>query len=75
GDYGKVCGFLDALEIFRIGVSWGGVESLALTPQRENNASSLERRGLPPGLVRLSVGLEGADALVEDVARGLEAAR
>jgi cystathionine beta-lyase/cystathionine gamma-synthase len=74
GNYGRVCRFLDALELFRIGVSWGGVESLALTPQRENNATSLQRHGLPQGLVRLSVGLEGAEALVQDVSRGLEAA-
>lgn len=74
GDYGRVCRFLDALEIFRIGVSWGGVESLALSPQRDGNDASLERHGLPRGLVRLSVGLEGVESLQADLARGLEAA-
>lgn len=70
--HGAVSRFVDGLEIFRIGVSWGGVESLVITPQRADNAGSLERNGLPPGLVRLSVGLEGSDALLEDVARSLE---
>lgn len=62
---------VDALELFRIGVSWGGVESLVISPQRRNNARSLERHGLPPGLIRLSVGLEGADALIADLGRAL----
>ncbi|MDT8342502.1 MAG: aminotransferase class I/II-fold pyridoxal phosphate-dependent enzyme [Longimicrobiales bacterium] len=73
GSHEAVRRFVDALEIFRIGVSWGGVESLVISPQRSNNAASLARHGLPPGLVRLSVGLEGAEALVADVARALEA--
>jgi cystathionine beta-lyase/cystathionine gamma-synthase len=62
---------VDALGLFRIGVSWGGVESLVISPQRKNNARSLERHGLPPGLIRLSVGLEGADALIGDLDRAL----
>ncbi|HSG47384.1 MAG TPA: aminotransferase class I/II-fold pyridoxal phosphate-dependent enzyme [Longimicrobiales bacterium] len=73
GSHEAVRRFVDALEIFRIGVSWGGVESLVISPQRSDNAASLARHGLPPGLVRLSVGLEGAEALVADVARALEA--
>jgi len=70
--HGAVERFTDSLDCFRIGVSWGGVESLVISPQRKDNAASLERHGLPPGLVRLSVGLEGAETLVDDVARALE---
>lgn len=57
---------VDALEHFRIGVSWGGVESLVLSPQRPGNEQSLAARGLPPGLIRLSVGLEGTELLRAD---------
>ncbi len=63
---------IDALEVFRIGVSWGGVESLVISPAREGNAERLRRHGLAPGLIRLSVGLEGADALVDDLRKALD---
>jgi cystathionine beta-lyase len=62
---------LDALERFRLGVSWGGVESLAISPEKDRNASELAAKGLPRGLIRLSVGLEGADRLIEDLDRAL----
>ncbi len=63
-DYSRVAAFVDRLERFRIGVSWGGVESLVLSPARPDAPSSL---------VRLSVGLEGADLLIEDLGRALGA--
>jgi cystathionine beta-lyase/cystathionine gamma-synthase len=58
---------IDALERFRIGVSWGGTESLVISPHRPGNDAALAERGLPSGVIRLSVGLEGADALIEDL--------
>ncbi len=63
---------VDALEYFRIGVSWGGVESIVISPNRGDNVESLAAQGMPAGLIRLSVGLEGADVLIEDLARALE---
>jgi len=63
-DYPRVASFIDRLERFRIGVSWGGVESLVLSPARPD---------APSDLVRLSVGLEGADLLIEDLERALAA--
>lgn len=65
--FDDVCRVIDALRVFRIGVSWGGTESLVLSPQREGNAEELERRGIPPGLIRLSIGLEGSGALIRDL--------
>lgn len=70
--YEELAGFVDRLALFRIGVSWGGVESLVITPNRGTNEAALEERGIPPTLVRLSIGLEGAEALVEDLERALE---
>lgn len=64
--------FVDRLERFRIGVSWGGVESLVLTPNRGDNAAALAAEGIPPGLVRLSVGLEAPETLIADLERALD---
>ena len=62
---------IDGLEHFSIGVSWGGVESLVISPFRGTNAEALARQEIPRGLIRLSIGLEGADLLIEDLDRGL----
>ncbi len=72
--YDEVAAVVDRLRLFRIGVSWGGVESLVLSPNRGDNAAALERQGIPPGTVRLSVGLESPDALISDLAQALGAA-
>jgi len=72
GEHRDVARFLDALRRFRLGVSWGGVESLAITPNRGSNAEALAASGLPAGLVRLSVGLEPVDSLRADLERALE---
>ena len=55
--------FIDRLGLFRIGVSWGGIESLVITTSRKTSRS----KRYPKGLVRLSVGLEGAGVLIEDL--------
>lgn len=71
GDFESVRGVIDRLRVPRIGVSWGGVESLVLSPNHGTNRAELEARGIPPGLIRLSVGLEGADTLIADLDRAL----
>jgi cystathionine beta-lyase/cystathionine gamma-synthase len=63
--------FIDALKRFRIGVSWGGVESLVISPNRGKNLHWLDAQRMPHGLIRVSVGLEGADALIEDISAAL----
>lgn len=69
--YAEVAAFIDRLQLFRIGVSWGGVESLALTPNQNTNAANLFAQQIPPGTVRLSVGLEGSVALINDLEQAL----
>ena len=64
----KCPAFIDALKRFRIGVSWGGVESLVISPNRGKNLHWLDAQRMPHGLIRVSIGLEGADALIEDLA-------
>ncbi len=70
--------FVEALEVFTLAESLGGVESLVAHPATMTHASmSPEARrtaGISDGLVRLSVGLEGEADLLADLARGLEAA-
>ncbi len=72
-DFESVSRFIDGLRRFRIGVSWGGTESLVISPNRGTNAAELDARGIPRGLVRLSVGLEGAEVLIDDLAVALAA--
>lgn len=62
--------FVNALELFGIGFSWGGYESLVLPVDPHRTVSS------PPAsnLVRLHIGLEDADDLIADLARALDQA-
>jgi cystathionine beta-lyase/cystathionine gamma-synthase len=62
--------FSDALQHFRLGVSWGGFESLIL-PARVGLAqagpkNSMQKFGVSPNLVRLNLGLEDAEDLWAD---------
>jgi len=72
GDFQSIRTVVDGLERFGIGVSWGGVESLVISPNRGDNAESLEAHGIPAGLIRLSVGLEGAETLIADLDQALD---
>ena len=71
--------FADALNLFRLGVSWGGFESLVvpagITLKQAGEANSARAFGVPERLVRLSLGLENADDLWRDVENALNAAR
>ncbi|MEX0645128.1 MAG: aminotransferase class I/II-fold pyridoxal phosphate-dependent enzyme [Parvularculaceae bacterium] len=70
--YDDVVRVLNRLKRFRLGVSWGGVGSLAITPQRRDNTEALKAAGIPAGLIRLSVGLEGAPCLIADLDQALQ---
>ena len=71
GRYEAVRHFIDSLKRFRIGVSWGGVESIVISPNRGHNTAYLDAQRIPHGTVRLSVGLEGAEVLIEDIGGAL----
>ncbi|WP_049576291.1 trans-sulfuration enzyme family protein [Nonomuraea sp. SBT364] len=68
----EVSTFLDGLRHFRIGVSWGGFESLVNAPALTTEESVRATMGIPVGLVRLSVGLEPADTLIKDLGGALD---
>ena len=67
--------FLDGLELFTQAVSLGDVESLATHPASTTHEllppEVLERQGITPGLVRLSVGIEDPRDLLEDLEQAL----
>jgi cysteine-S-conjugate beta-lyase len=64
--------FLDALEIFGLGYSWGGYESLAVPVfLRDRTIAKGPHEG---PLIRLQIGLEDVDDLKADIERGLAAA-
>jgi cystathionine beta-lyase len=64
--------FLDALEIFGLGYSWGGYESLAVNVFLGDRTVKKEYQG---PLLRLQIGLEDVEDLKADISRGLKAAR
>ncbi len=61
---------VDRLELFGIGYSWGGFESLAV-PVDPEPLRTVTRPDFGGPLVRLHIGLEDPDDLIEDLARGL----
>lgn len=69
--------FLDALQLIDISNNLGDAKSLATHPEttthRRLTAEQREAIGISPGAVRLSIGLEDGDDLVEDVLQALEA--
>jgi cystathionine beta-lyase/cystathionine gamma-synthase len=70
--------FADTLELFALTPSLGSGESLVVTAHimgaRDLDAAQRGVSGVTPGTVRLSIGLEDVDDLVEDVTRALAAA-
>ena len=64
--------FLDALQLFGLGFSWGGYESLAIhcDPQLKSRSFPV---GLEGPLLRLHIGLESPADLIADLERGFAA--
>jgi cystathionine beta-lyase len=62
--------FIEALELFGLGYSWGGFESLVVPADPERLRTATRWRAEGP-LVRLHIGLEDADDLIEDLAGAL----
>jgi cystathionine gamma-lyase len=67
--------FCDRVKLFLLAASLGGVESLVLLPIYSSHyrmsKEELERAGVKPGTVRVSVGLEDAADLIEDLQQAL----
>ncbi|TIY07504.1 MAG: hypothetical protein E5V18_09870, partial [Mesorhizobium sp.] len=70
--------FADRLKLFKLGVSWGGHESLIVPGevvlQQKAQPNSAMAFGVHPRSVRLHVGLEGTEALWSDLETAIDAA-
>ena len=66
---GEVLAFVDALELFEIGYSWGGVTSLAVAYDFHGSKG---RPNYGHRIVRLNVGLEDPEDLIADLEHSLE---
>jgi cystathionine beta-lyase len=63
---------VESLELFGIGYSWGGFESLAV-PAEPDPIRTASKRDYGGPLVRLHIGLEDPDDLIADLAQALAA--
>ena len=59
------------LKIFKIGVSWGGFESLACMPHLRLDEQTCDWLGGRQNLIRIHCGMEGTDALIADLEQAL----
>ncbi len=70
--------FINRLEYFKLGVSWGGFESLVFPAvlgfQRRDSLNPFVRFDVPKNLIRLSIGLEHPEDLWADLEAGFAAA-
>lgn len=71
-DWAGAARFIDALELFGIGYSWGGFESLAV-PKRPEKYRSAVPWSCEGTVIRLQIGLEDVGDLKADLERGFAA--
>jgi cystathionine beta-lyase/cystathionine gamma-synthase len=78
GGFDAICRAHDRMRLVARASSLGGVESLASIPvissHRNATDEELRAQGIDRGLMRVSVGLEDAEDLVEDLSQALDAA-
>ena len=79
GGIDAVTKLFDALELFTLAQSLGGVESLISHPSTMTHAgmelAAQEEAGITQSLVRISVGIEDIEDILADLAQGLQASQ
>jgi len=65
----KLAAMLDNMQLFGMGFSWGGYESLIMPFKPERTASAWTHDGI---CLRIHAGLEGIDDLIADLQAGLQ---
>ena len=72
--FDKACAFVDALDLFKIGYSWGGFDSLAtmVRPDSSRSCDKWEHKG---SMVRLHIGMDHPDDVIADIQQSLEKLR
>ncbi len=78
GGYEAGLAFFDAVQLFRRLLNLGDAKSLAIHPasttHRQLSADELVAAGIRPETIRLSIGLEHIDDLIEDLDQALATA-
>ena len=78
GGIPSVCAFLEGLQAFSLAESLGGVESLVAHPASMTHAAmdaeAQRAAGISESLLRLSVGIEAVEDLLQDLRAGLDRA-
>jgi cystathionine beta-lyase/cystathionine gamma-synthase len=76
GDFDQTKGFVDRLSHIKLATSLGGVTSLANQPITNTHAAlspqDRAKAGISDSLVRLSVGIEPVETLIDDLKKALE---
>lgn len=66
---------INKLQLFGIGVSWGGFESLVMSPcipmGKQNIAANIKNTQFEEGMIRISIGLEDMEDLITDLDHAL----
>ena len=62
---------VNSLKVFKIGVSWGGFESLACMPHARQSEEACQWLGGNQNLIRIHCGLEGTEVLKADLEQAL----
>lgn len=70
-DINKIKAFVNTLHLFKLGVSWGGHDSLVYAPVisyiKELPPEKFEAMGIKPAIIRISIGLEDIGDLKNDL--------
>lgn len=76
GGYDRAKKFMDALEMISLSANLGDARTIATHPASSTHSklSETERKaaGITPGLIRVSVGLEHIDDVIEDIEQALK---
>lgn len=79
GDARKAMDFIDNLELFSLLANVADVKSLVIHPasttHSQLNEKELEEQGIRPNTIRLSVGTENIDDIIEDLEEAFKAVR
>lgn len=72
--YEEICRMINKLQLIRIGESWGSTESQIISPNCGYNQQDLKNQHMPQSLVRLAVGHEPIELLINDLRDALSGA-
>lgn len=72
GNKAATTAFLDGLNHFKMGYSWGGFESLILNVNNVNNIRTVTTFDCQHPLIRLHIGLEDVEDLIRDLSSGFD---